>query len=470
MISGSSASPSFDLPQPVGARRAAWLGGLLPVVAPVTLLGLALVAASRALIQPDTWVALVSGREVADHGLPSVERMTLLAQGHRWVDQQWLGQLALYGVDRVGGVGLVVGVGIAAMLIGFAFAAAAAHARGGSPGALIFWLIAAFLAGPTAALVRTQSLAIPLFAVILWLILRDPDLRDRASLWTLPLLVLWANVHGSVVLGAPLVSAYGLQALARTGIRRLPVAVVALAPLTVLVSPYALELPGYYHTMLVAPPYGQQIAEWRQTTLANSPLFFAVAGICALVIAARWRRLRAIDVIILAVTFAGALSAVRLTLWFGIAVLAIMPPLTGMKLVKPSEFIRPAAGLVAAALLAVGVAGLAVASHRDYEGSSTVIAALRTQPHRARVAASYTLADWVLWEAPNLRGRVELDARAELLTQQDWHDIYKFSPAALRHYTLLVTDSGFARRIMRADRHWHYRASDHGVILLQRRV
>lgn len=432
------------------------------------MLGLALAAVSRALVEPDTWVGLVTGREVAAHGLPSVERLTLLAQGRRWVDQQWLGQLALYGVDRIGGVGFVVSVSLAAMLTGFGFAALAAQARGGSPGALISWLILGFLAGPWAALVRTQSLAIPLYGLILWLILRDPDVRARRSLWILPLLVIWANVHGSVVLGAALVSAYGLQSLARTGVRRLPAALTVIAPLTVLASPYALALPGYYHTLLIAPPFGRQIEEWQRTTPATAPLFFAVAGICFLVVVFRWKRLRPIDMIILLLTFASALDAIRLTLWFGIAVVAIMPPLTSGKALKASDFIRPAAGIAAAAVLSVGVAGLAWASHRDYDGSSKVIGALRSQPVSARVAAKYTLADWVLWEAPNLRGRVELDARAELLTKRQWREDDNFSRAVTRHYSLLVTEPVSATQIIRTQPWWRREAVGDGVVLLQR--
>lgn len=454
------------------AKQLASLGDLLPVAAPVTLLGLALVAVEKALIQPDTWLGLVAGREVAHHGLPSIERLTLLAQGRRWVDQQWLGQLTLYGVDRVGGVGVVAAVCLACLLTAFAFAAFVAQRRCASPAALIFWVIAGFLAGPSAALVRTQSLAVALFGVILWLILRDADLRDRRSLWTLPLLCLWANVHGSVLLGAALVSAHGLQSLFRTGRRRLPAALLVLAPVTLFASPYAFELPGYYHTMLLAPPYGKQIVEWQRTTPSVAPLFFVVAGVCAFVIAARWRRLRPIDAIVLGLTFAGALSAVRLTLWFGIAALAIMPPL--MRRSRPatsSDFIRPAAGLATAALLLTSVAGLAWGARRDYAGSRSIAATLRSQPPTARVAASYTLADWVLWEAPNLRGRVELDARAELLKKQEWHYVDDFAPAIIRHYTLLVMKNRtIAGRVMRAEpSSWRRIAGGHGVTLLERR-
>jgi hypothetical protein len=465
----SSAIASPGLARPARAERLASLGRLLPIAAPVTLLGLALIAWWKALIQPDTWVGLVSGREIAHHFLPSIERLTLIAQGRRWVDQQWLGQLTLYGIERAGGVGVVVAVGIASLLTAFALAAFSAQERGASPPALLFWLIAGFLAGPSAGLVRTQSLAIPLFGLILWLILRDPDLRDRASLWTLPVLCLWANIHGSVVLGSALVAAHGLQALLRTGRRWLPAALLALAPLTVLASPYAMSLPRYYHTMLLAPPYGRHIVEWQRTTPSTAPLFFGVAGICALLICVRGKRLRPIDAIVLALTFASALSAVRLTLWFGVAALAIMPPLTSGKTTRSSEFDRPAAGLAAAALIAVSVLGLGWVSQRNYESSSSVVTALRTQPPTARVAAVYNLADWVLWAAPNLRGRVELDARAELLTKNEWQYVDSFSPAVSRHYTLLVVDrSALAARIIKASPRWRRIVSGDGVILLQR--
>jgi hypothetical protein len=287
----SSATASAGFARAAQTERLASLGRLLPVAAPVTLLGLALVTWWKALIQPDTWVGLVTGREVVHHFLPSIERLTLIPQGRHWVDQQWLGQLTLYGIERAGGVGLVVAVGIACLLTAFAVAAFIAQERGGSPPALLFWLIAGFLAGPSAGLVRTQSLAIPIFGLILWLILRDPDLRDRASLWMLPLLCLWANIHGSVVLGSALVSAHGLQSLLRTGRRRLPAVLLALAPLTVLASPYALSLPRYFHTMLIAPPYGRHIAEWQRTTPSTAPLFFGVAGVCAMLICVRGRRL-----------------------------------------------------------------------------------------------------------------------------------------------------------------------------------
>ena len=148
----------------------------------------------------------------AHHGIPRVDHLTLVTQGHSWVDQQWLAQLALYGVQCVGGVGLVVAVCAAAALAGFALAAAVAQRHGASPASLAFFVPAACLAGPWALQARAQSLALPLFGLVLWLIMSDPDVRRRSSLWLLVVLCLWANVHGSVTLGAAVVSAHALVA------------------------------------------------------------------------------------------------------------------------------------------------------------------------------------------------------------------------------------------------------------------
>src|SRR2546421_4141787 len=62
---------------------------------------IALLASLRGGLAADGWMALVSGREIAAHGLPSHETLTLWAYGRRWVDQQWLAQWLPYGPWRV---------------------------------------------------------------------------------------------------------------------------------------------------------------------------------------------------------------------------------------------------------------------------------------------------------------------------------------------------------------------------------
>ncbi|HZT15040.1 MAG TPA: hypothetical protein VFA19_03760 [Gaiellaceae bacterium] len=447
---------------------------LLPLVGPVGMLAGILMLHRRQLVQTDTWVALVAGREIARHGLPSHEHLTLIAHGHRWVDQQWLAQLALYRVERIGGVGLMIAACTAAALCAFAIAAAAAQARGASPLSLVFWLPVAFLIGPWGAQARTQSLALPLFAFVLWLILRDPDLRRRSSLWAVPTLCLWANLHGSVTLGAAIVAAHALQALVRTGRRRLPLVLLASAPASIFASPYALELPGYYRMMLLHPPYGHDIVEWERTTPSIAPLFFALAGVVALAVLLRRKRLGPAEWVVLGVTFAAALTAVRITPWFGLAVLAVVPPLTTRRL-GVHDLRGVGATVTAGALVAGVLGGLAWMARQDYAGPANVAAALRAEPPTARVLANLTLADWALWEAPNLRGRVAYDGRPELLTRREFVDVaVRFErfragwARAVQPYTVIVTNRAIAQRLVASHRGWRAVRRDGGIVLVER--
>jgi len=157
----------------------------------------------------DTWLALVTGREVWQSGIPHHETLTALSQGVAWIDQQWLSQLASYGIYRLGGLGLLGVVGVVLLTAGVGGAAAAARRLGGP-------LVSVLLALPLCVLltlpwreIRTQDFAIPLFVAVAYLVARDARAPSRRVFWCLPLLVLWANLHGTVTLGAMLVALRG---------------------------------------------------------------------------------------------------------------------------------------------------------------------------------------------------------------------------------------------------------------------
>jgi hypothetical protein len=391
-------------------------------------------------------VGLVSGREIAGHGLPHVEHLTVIGQGRHWVDQQWLAQLAMYGLARVGGVGLTVAVCVLAVVAAFGFAARAAQERGAAPGAILAFFVVSFMAGPWGVQTRTQALALPLFSLVLWLLLRDPEARRRSTLWALPVLCLWANVHGSVVLGAAMVSLYGLAALARDRSNREAAILGFLAPATVLASPYAFELPGYYRLMLLHPPYGHDIVEWQRTTPSTlTAVFFGLVALCVVLLVVRRRDVPLFHWLVLGLTFVAALSAIRLTPWFALAALALLPPLVTRKAARP--FRGPASTALAALLLAT-ILGTAVwASSRSYEGprDARALAVVREEAGGGQVYAGLTLADWLLWKIPALRGRVAFDGRPEILTRRQFLGVVAVAREErgwrdeLRGYELFVT-------------------------------
>lgn len=176
---------------------------------------------------------------------------------------------------------------------------------------------------------------------------------------------------------------------------------------------------------------------------------------------------------VLALTFAAALTAVRITPWFALAMLAIVPSLTTRRPAS-AEFARLGATLASCVMLVAICAGLACSASRDYDGPRSVIAILRSEPRTTRVYADLPLADWVLWEAPQLRGRVAYDGRPELMTQKQFSDVIRFErlspgwPAAVHGYSLLVTNKAIAHRLTHPGHAWKSIGAADGIVLLQR--
>lgn len=428
------------------------VGSWLPIAAPLALLAVALAAVAPALVVQDTWLALVAGREVALHGLPSVSHLTVLADGHRWVDQQWLAQVVLYGLARAGGVGLALAACLLATLAAFGLCARIALRRGASPFAILAVLVLCVVAAPWGWQLRPQSFGLLLFAVTLSLLERDRQLL------VLPVLCLWANVHGSVVVGVALALAYAIAT-------REPL--LLLAPAALFASPYATELGGYYRTMLLDPPFGRAIREWQRTTPSalTAGFFLLVAVVLVLV----WRRRRRVlpwDVVVVALTLAIGLDALRGTVWFALAALAVAPLLaTRRETAAVSSVLGStvAAGVVLAALAFVAARPPAVFA-------SSIAAA--ADGHR--VLASDATADWLLWQDPSLRGRVAYDVSFELLTPRQidlllaWRRLAPGWQRALDGYDVVVDDRRHVARLV-ALGGWRRVASD-GRVAVARRV
>src|SRR4051794_28437069 len=184
------------------------------VVMAVAAFAAVLVTHLRTSLAADGWMALLSGRVVAQHGLPSHDTLTVWAHGRTWVDQQWLAQFVLYELERLGGLQLVLLVHAALATLGLGLAAMLARRLGGSARSVTWVALPGLVAvWPGAAIMRPQSFAYPLFVGVLWLLLDDLHRQSRRVYFVLPLLVLWANLHGSVIVGSALVSGYALVEL-----------------------------------------------------------------------------------------------------------------------------------------------------------------------------------------------------------------------------------------------------------------
>jgi hypothetical protein len=319
---------------------------------------------------------------------------------------------------------------------------------------------------PVASVLRPQTFAFPLFTAVLWLLLTDVRRPSRRVFAVLPILALWANLHGSVLLGAMLVSLAGLVAMFE---KRRPTGRglgLLLAPWAcVFVSPYALHLPAYYEKILVSGDFSKYVSEWAPTTLkgVTAPVYLVVlAGLWLL---GRYGRdLPLFEQLAFVVTGVIAFQAIRDIAWVALVAVAVLPPLVD-RLRRPTEEPRRLnriLGLTILATLVISVAGVAAESTSWFTAGFPARAASvagADAGSQGKVFATSPYADWILWSQPQLAGRVAFDSRFELLTPTQVSHLTYFEARAgnwrqtARRYRVFVlsrrTDRAFAQALMR---------------------
>ena len=183
-----------------------------------------------ALVVNDSWLNLMAGREVVENGLPSRDEITVYGLGATWTDQQWLAQVFMYGIYSLGGFALLSIATATFVVAAFSIAAAAARQLGAGARAIWVMFLPVLVAAPWAWSIRAQMLALPLYTGLLWLLATEARKPTRRIWLALPLLVVWANVHGSVALGALLVMLLAAYELIRSRGATWPRDLALLAP------------------------------------------------------------------------------------------------------------------------------------------------------------------------------------------------------------------------------------------------
>jgi hypothetical protein len=378
----------------------------------------------------DSYMTLYTGRWIAAHGIPHREVFTAAAAGRPWVDQQWLAELTDYEAWRIGGYGLL-GL-LNGLVIGGAYAILAALIWRRAASVVVTVVcatLALFVAAP-ALFIRAQDLALPLFALLLVLCLTDaehPQPRRRIVL-LVPLLVLWANVHGSVLLGAGLALAYLLYRSVRLATRGdwRNAAIVGglgvLAALTPLATPYGLHIVTYYHQLMGNPAVAAAAPENRPPSLTDlgffAPLLLTIAAFATNVLKRRPINVPLTGAVV--VTALAALVASRSTVWFAItaAVFVGWTAQTWLPTQAPTRGFLTGMGVAAVAIGVLGVILLLSPIRRGYERFTALApisaaATYATQHPATDVLADNAASSALLWHDPQLAGRVAYDARLE---------------------------------------------------------
>ncbi len=310
------------------------------------------------------------------------------------------------------------------------------------------------------------------FVLVLWLLLSDSRRPSRAVFLVFPLIVLWANLHGSVAIGVALVMLRGLTGMyeqvksnhATSPKMARALALVALPPICLVASPYGASMIDYYRRMLVNPTFAPYIGEWRPPTFFVAMPFFVFALAAVWLLARPGKQLSAFEKFTILATIAEGYVAIRGITWFGLAAVAILPRALDAALPAASRRPRTTPALrFAAQIAAIGVPAtfliLSVLPSRHYErewpsGATAAIASATDGRPWLRVWASERYADWLLWKMPNLDGRVAYDVRFELFSKAELREVFNFRnrvgadwarPA--RRYDLIVLDRNRDREV-----------------------
>ena len=189
------------------------LPGPLALRVGVLVYALLVVVGNGLLNDPDTLWQITVGQWILDHrAVPETDIYSFTMQGQPWISTQWLAQVMYAEAYALAGwSGPVV---LAASAIALTFALLARHvSRHLSESATLVFVAAALALTVPHLLARPHVLAMPL--MVLWIggLIGAADRREAPSFALLPLIALWANLHGGFVFGLFLVGAIALDAL-----------------------------------------------------------------------------------------------------------------------------------------------------------------------------------------------------------------------------------------------------------------
>ena len=185
----------------------------LPILAAAVVFIVVMFSGANLLNDPDTYWHLATGEWILANGFPHSDPFSSTYAGEPWIAKEWLSQIIYALVYRLGGWTAIAVLAAASFAVSFAVLARALQRNLALIPVVVCLSVAFVLAAPH-ALARPHLLAMPV--MIAWVagLVHSLD-RNRAPPFALlPLMVLWANLHGSFLLGVLLVGAAGLEAVA----------------------------------------------------------------------------------------------------------------------------------------------------------------------------------------------------------------------------------------------------------------
>ncbi len=159
--------------------------------------------AARTPADTDMWWHLGTGRAIVTTGrIPQADEFSFTVRGQPWVNVQWLAQVGMYGVYRIGGDVLLALLVAGLVVVASAFVYPQME---GHPFLRAFTLVLAATASAVIWSPRPQMLSFALLGVTSYIVYLFKWKQINRQWVLIPMFVLWGNVHGGYALGLMLI-------------------------------------------------------------------------------------------------------------------------------------------------------------------------------------------------------------------------------------------------------------------------
>jgi len=266
-------------PGPRLAVANGWAGWAEPEPMRLMVLFAALCAFAAAAFAPqmlwdgDTLWHLATGDwMLSHHRLAATDPFSFTVPGKPWTNLEWLSELIMAPIYAAGSW--------SGLQLWFAFAIGALTLVIGAETArklpVFSWAAALFLALACTTqswLARPHLMALPILALWTVELIRAREAHRAPPLWLLPVMTLWANLHGSFLLGLALVVPFAAEALIEESFGRLKavrgwVLFGLAAGMAALITPHGID--GVLHPIRIGSMRTlQQIAEWKSSDFSR---------------------------------------------------------------------------------------------------------------------------------------------------------------------------------------------------------
>ena len=474
--------------------------------APTMIALLVVVISATDLADVDLWRHLKFGADMLANGGPIARDPYAYSIPHQpWISHEWLSEVIFAWIfARFGVIGLKA-LRLFCSAITIASLAAAVAETSAPIGIQLAVMVFASIGLIPGMQFRPQIFSYAMLSAVVWMLTRD-NYRRRSSLWfAIPMLALWANLHGGFVIGLATLGIYALAAgvddlASGHGIGRgaYLAAIVIAAALATLLTPYGIGAwRSALHT-ISRPPMLSHVSEWQSlfagmaavwhlpglAVIFDASLVLMFGGfVLSVVLAPRGSDLPlvAVGALMLAAT-AAALRNIPLGIIGCAAPLArhCAVLLSARRSTHPQRHASIATqtviGLIALALaVKMGVLSRKLETDRSYPTGA--LAYMAQHGLHGNILCDYEWAGYVLYHcAPG--SRVFIDGRYEMIyperIAEDFMTFYDARAGASRvlasyphDYVLIVPDAP-ARKVLDASKGWKPIYSDSASALYAR--